>query len=371
MSSRALRIAVIAPVRFPIRRPHAGGLESAVWWEVETLRRRGHEVTLVAVTGSDSVQPGSDFALPALDWPAGSHPTDSTYPPGHAQRSLPALDHALSAIAADAGSFDVIANHCLDALPLWRAPELGVPMVTTLHTPPDRQSAAAHRAAGGAGSIFLSVSEHTRRLWARAGVPSTVLSNGIDPATWPQGPGGDALVWFGRIVPEKAPHLAIEVAQALGRELVIAGRIGDSDYADAQILPRLGAGVRWTGPLAPAQLAHLVGSSAVSLSTPAWAEPFGLVAPEALMCGTPVVSFAVGGVPEVAHGGVGMELVDAGDVGAMATRAESLLARQLTDPTFRRRIRRSAVARFSLERRMDVLIDLLRAISTGPRTLSA
>lgn len=371
MSGTALRIAVIAPVRFPIRRPHAGGLESAVWWEVDALRRRGHEVTLVAVTGSDSVDADSVFALPALEWPAGSHATDSTYPPNHALLSLPALDRALSAIAADAEEFDVISNHCLDALPLRRAPRLGVPMVTTLHTPPYRDAVLAHRAAAGAGSVFLSVSEHTRRAWARAGVPSSVLANGIDLSGWPAGPGGEALVWFGRVVPEKAPHLAIQVARELGRPLVIAGRIGDEEYAATQVLPHLGDDVRYAGALSPRALAELVGASAVALSTPAWAEPFGLVAPEALTCGTPVVSFAVGGVPEVAAGSVGMELAAPGDVAAMAAHADALIRRQRRDPSFRGAVRRSAIARFSLDQRIDVLVDVFRSRAADERPLSA
>ena len=76
-----LRIVVIAPLRFPIRRPHAGGLESAVWNEVAQLRARGHHVTLIAAEGSDGVTGGSAFATPAVTWPADSRPTDDSYPP--------------------------------------------------------------------------------------------------------------------------------------------------------------------------------------------------------------------------------------------------------------------------------------------------
>ena len=152
-------------------------------------------------------------------------------------------------------------------------------------------------------------------------------------------------MWFGRIVPEKAPHLAVEVARRLGRPLTIAGRIGDRDYAAETLFPLLDADVSYVGPLAPSPLAELVGRSAAALSTPAWAEPFGLVAPEALMCGTPVVSFAVGGVPEVAVRTVGMELVPPGDLSAMAERADHLITRSVEDaivPTAHPRERRAS-----------------------------
>lgn len=365
--SSRLRVAVIAPLRFPIRPPHSGGLESAVWSEVAALRARGHDVTMIAVRGSDFVTAGSAFELPNLDWPQGATLTDMTYPVSYEATTVPALERALEAIASESEGFDVVSNHCLHPLPVRLAPLLGTPMVTTLHTPPDAAFVAAHAAAGPDGSTFLSVSEFTRREWAHAGLHSEVLPNGVDPAAWPGGPGGDGIVWFGRIVPEKAPHLAVEVARRLGRRLTIAGRIGDRDYADRVLFPLLGDDVTYTGMLAPTELAALVGASAAALSTPAWAEPFGLVAPEALMCGTPVVSFAVGGVPEVAARSVGMELVAPADVQAMSERTDHLIGRSVEDGTFRHRIRASAVRRFSLDGRIAALEDLFAALAADAR----
>ncbi len=368
MSARqGLRVAVIAPLRFPIRAPHSGGLESAVWSEVAALRERGHDVTLIAVRGSDFVEAGSAFELPKLDWPHGAALTDVTYPVSYEATTVPALQRALEAIVSGPERFDVISNHCLHPLPVRLAPVLKTPMVTTLHTPPDAAFVAAHLATGASGSSFLSVSEFTRREWARAGLHSDVLPNGVDSRAWAEGPGGDGIVWFGRIVPEKAPHLAVDVARRLGRRLTIAGRIGDAEYAKRVLFPRLGDDVTFTGVLPPVELAALVGTSAVSLSTPAWAEPFGLVAPESLMCGTPVVSFGVGGVPEIAAGSIGMELVAQGDVKAMAEGVEHLIRRTAEEPRFRRRIRESAVRRFSLEGRIDALEDRFAELVTESR----
>ncbi|MBD8102952.1 glycosyltransferase [Plantibacter sp. CFBP 8775] len=357
-----LRVVVIAPLRFPIRRPHAGGLESAVWSEVTALRARGHEVTFIGVRGSDFVERGSVFELPELRWPRWSSPDDERYPPGHMTRSVPALRRALEAIAARPGRYDVVSNHCLDALPVELAPELGVPMITTLHTPVDEAVAAAANRAGSDGSRFLAVSEFTKRTWATAGVESEVLLNGIDPDAWRAGRGGDDLVWFGRVVAEKAPHLAVDVARRLGRRLVIAGRVGDPVYAERVLSPLLGRDVRHVGPLDPTRLATLVGRSAAAVSTPAWAEPFGLVAPEALMTGTPVVSFAVGGVPEIAQASVGMQVVAPGDLAAMADRVDGLIRQSELDRGFRASIRASALARFSLDARVGRLEEHFAAL---------
>jgi len=268
--------------------------------------------------------------------------------------SLPALGLALDAVAAHPERYDVVSNHCLDPLPLQRAAQLGIPMVTTLHTPVDLDAVEAHVAAAGDGSQFLSVSTHTKVQWDAAGVPSTLLPNGVDPRAWALGPGGDDLVWFGRIVPEKAPHVAVEVARRLGRRLVIAGRIGDEEYARDVMFPRLGGGVEYAGELAPEPLANLVGRSGLALATPAWAEPFGLVGPEALMCGTPVVGFAVGGVPEIAAATMGMQLVAPGDVDAMTERAAAMLPSG-SDSAFRAVVRETAERRFSLDLRIDAL----------------
>lgn len=355
MARSALRIVVIAPLRFPIRRPHAGGLESAVWNEVQQLKRRGHDVTLIAPEGSDDVESGSPFAIPALEWPDGMRRTDTTYPDSLETRSLPALDAALSTIAADPDRFDVISNHCLHSLPVRRAGELGVPMISTLHTPVDPDVVHAHAAASGMRSRFLAVSEHTRRTWAASGIDATVLPNAVDPLTWLAGAGGDELVWFGRLVPEKAPHVAIEIAERLGRPLVLAGRIGDQSYADEFVRPRLNDRVRYAGELDPTQLARLVGASACSIATPAWEEPFGLVAPESLMCGTPVASFATGGVTEIAVGSIGMTTAAAGDVAGLAAAVEELARRSTSDPAFRIAVHESALARYSLDSRVAAL----------------
>lgn len=361
-SPRTLRIVVIAPLRFPISWPHAGGLESAVWNEVAQLRARGHHVTLIAAEGSDGVTPGTPFATPAVTWPAASRPTDDSYPPSYEALAVPALDRALDLISTHPDAYDVISNHCLHGLPLRRAGELGLPMLSTLHTPVDDDLVAAHAAATGRRSSFLSVSEHTRATWAAAGIESSVLANAVDPDAWPLGPGGPAVVWFGRIVPEKAPHIAIDVAEQLGRPLVIAGRVGDAQYAERHVFPRLNRQIEYAGQLTPGRLAELVGRSACSIATPAWEEPFGLVAPEALMCGTPVASFAAGGVPEIARGSVGMATAAQGDTAELAALAGGLIARSTADPSFRASIRAGAVHRFSLAARIDALEERFHAL---------
>ena len=361
--SRALRIVVLAPLRYPISVPHAGGLESAIWNEVRELRRRGHHVTLAAPEGSDFLeQSPPEFILPAVAWGDSPHLNDVGHPAGYLEVALPALHRALDYISRNSEQFDLIMNHSLQPAPLARAAELGVPVVSTLHTPVLRDLVSANIELERGGSRFIAVSEHTAGEWRRAGIPSVVLSNGIEPDDWPLGQGGDGLVWFGRIVPEKAPHLAIEAAQRLGRPLAIVGRVGDRAYAEREVFSRLGPDVSYLGPLGVPELAAVVGRSACTLVTPVWHEPFGLVIPESLSCGTPVAAFDAGGIGETAARTSGVATVPIGDAAALADAAELAIAEVASGAVTRAEIRASAVAAFSYAHRTGRLESLLRDI---------
>lgn len=364
----SLNIVVIAPLRFPIRQPFAGGLESAVWHEVRLLRDRGHRVTLIATAGSDflgaetSLASADAFILPPVDWGDDPGAADDTYPIGYLETALPALDAALDRVSSSAGSVDIVLNHCLHGLPLERAEGLGIPMISTLHTPVVPDLVEAHGAGSASSSRFLSVSGHTQSVWREAGIDSMVLPNAVDTDRWPEGPGGDGFVWFGRIVPEKGAHLAIDAARLAGRPITLAGRIGDRDYYDREIAPRLGPDAHFRGQLAVPDLADLVGRSACALVTPLWDEPFGLITPEALSCGTPVAAFGRGGVVELAASTRGLEAVGAGDVRALAGAASRLAERQAAEPAFRSAIHRGAVADFSLHSRGARLEGIIESI---------
>jgi glycosyltransferase involved in cell wall biosynthesis len=160
-------------------------------------------------------------------------------------------------------------------------------------------------------------------------------------------------VWFGRITSEKAPHLAVAAAQRAGLPLVIAGPISDAAYFDRSIAPSLGEHVHYVGHLNHDELAHLVGHSAVALVTPAWHEPYGLVVAEAMSCGTPVVAFACGGIPEIMSARSG-RLVCPGDVKAMAAAIPKALSLSRID------VHRHAVARCSANAMVTAYLDLYR-----------
>ena len=200
LTPRPLRIAMIAAPRFPIAEPFSGGLEAQTWQLCDGLRRRGHRVDLFAAEGSDHAHP---ITFPPPDWGVRrSEATDSTMP----RRSITAHQQVFRRIrqhlASYADHYDVIHNQTLQPEPLTFAEGLPVPLVTTLHTPPFPEIADV---IGPGSGEFVAVSEFIAGQWTGLPRPATVIHNGVDPATWRFGPGGDALVWSGRIVPEKAP----------------------------------------------------------------------------------------------------------------------------------------------------------------------
>ncbi|AWB85125.1 glycosyltransferase [Corynebacterium liangguodongii] len=295
-----LRIAFVAPARYPIREPYAGGLEAFCHTMVKALRFEGHHVDLFAAKGSDGHC--AELELPGVNW--GAHPeeaSDTGYPPGEREREDRAFVR-LRRLLVRRG-YDVVHNNSLNPwiFPSEHSPD-HLPMITTLHTPviDDLQRVIAR--AGAEAGEFAAVSHATAGQW-RTPRPIQVIPNGVNVAEWTPGPGGTAAVWFGRLVPEKGPHLAIDACRLLGVPLFLAGRKGDHAYFEAEIAPRLrGGNIRWLGELSHAALRSLVGACAVTVVTPRWEEPFGLVAFESMACGTPVAAFARGGLGELLAG---------------------------------------------------------------------
>lgn len=332
-----MRIVLIGHHVAPVRAPFGGGVESFTWYLGRWLAQRGHDVVAHAPRGSDI--PGVQMRPLDLDVRlSDAARCDVDMPPDDFMAAHHAYQRVMLELAADPDACDIVHSNTLHYLPLLMAATVPTPILTTLHTPPTPWLESALRSLALRGDAQLSaVSPTTQAAWADVvpGVP--VIRNGVDPQAWPAGRGGDAAVWSGRMAPEKAPHLAIDACRRAGRRLVLAGPVIDRAYWRAEVEPRLGPDARWAGHLDHRELATLIGRSAVALMTPAWDEPFGLAAAEAMACGTPVAAFARGGLPDLVGRGGGV-LARPGDVDDLAramTRAAGMDRRRVRDHAVR------------------------------------
>jgi glycosyltransferase involved in cell wall biosynthesis len=310
-----MRVCLIASSRFPVREPYQGGLEAHTATLAARLIARGHQVSLFAAPGSDARLNVEELEVDVFE-PSPAARQDVGAPPRMWMQEHHAyLQLMLELIGTGADRFDVIHNNSLHHLPVAMARAVDVPMISSLHTPPLAWLESA-MALAGSEVTYTAVSDHTARAWSHA-VDARVIRNGIDTDRWAQGPGGNRAVWTGRLVPEKAPHLAIRAAREAGIDLVLAGARLDPGYFEREVAPLLDRHAEYAGHLPSDQLAELVGGSAVAIVSPTWDEPYGLVAAEAMSCGTPVAAFARGAMPEIVSP-AGGRLAAPGDVASLA-----------------------------------------------------
>ena len=340
----SLHVCLVASSRFPVAEPFMGGLEAHTHALATALLRRGHRVSVFAGAGSDPRLDVTALEVARFDSSPAARADVGSRPEQWMQEHHAYLDLMLGLASGRHGHVDVIHNNSLHHLPVAMSRSLPAPVLTTLHTPPIAwlESAAAFAAPD---SQFVAVSDHLAGSWGHV-VRAQTIHNGIDTTTWRPGPGGDRAVWSGRLVAEKAPHEAIDAARRAGVPLDLAGPVHDRAYVEAQVLPRLGDDVRYLGHLAAAELRDLVGRAAVAVVTPDWDEPFGLVAAEALACGTPVAAYDRGALREILTPEVG-RLAPGGDVELLA---EAIREARTLD---RHAARRRAVDHFDVEVMVD------------------
>lgn len=330
-----MKIAVLGHRRFPIKEPFAGGLENFTHTLVTGLEKRGCQVALFA-------HPDSDRSLPLSLEPI----FDTSFCLTYEEESHEAYLNIMDYLSRE--NFDLVHDNSLNYFPIILEDCLTAPLVTTLHTPPIPRllSAIRYRERHGRGR-YISVSQFNGRSWSlKSGFE--VIHNGIDTDifTYSENAIKDRVVWTGRIIPDKGTHLAITAARKAGVDLIIAGAISDRVYWEEQIAPHIGRGVEYVGHLARADLVTLLQSAAVTLCTPVWSEPFGLVVIESLACGTPVVAFNRGAMSEIIDSQTGV-IVPTNDIDAMAEGIKK--ARNLS----RYACRNSVLKHFSLDTMLD------------------
>lgn len=333
---KPLRIAQIAPLYESVPPLLYGGTERVVSYLTEELVRQGHDVTLFA-SGDSNTQ--AKLIAPC-------------------RRSLrldkdcvdPLAPHLvmLERVAQLADRFDVLHFHC-DYLHFPISRRQKYPHVTTLHGRLDlRELAPLYHEFSDMPLVSISDAQRQPLPWANW--QGTVYHGLPDQLHTFREQAGDYLVFVGRISPEKRVDRAIEIARRSGRPLKLAAKIAaaDTPYFEAQIKPLLEKSksfVDFIGEVGGKDKDELLGNAYAMLFPIDWPEPFGLVMIEAMACGTPVIAYRRGSVPEVMDDGVTGFVVECMDEAVKAVERVATLSRKTCRDVFEQRFTAARMAR--------------------------
>ncbi len=202
----------------------------------------------------------------------------------------------ISHLMEQAGDFDLIHNN-YDFLPLSYSRLIKTPMVTTIHGFSSPKIVPVYEAYNS-NNFYVSISDSDRipELDYIATVYNGINRNDFTFQSYPK----DYLLYFGRIHPEKGAYESIQIAKKSGRKLIISGLVQDVEYFETKVKPFLNdKDIVYVGNSGPAERDELMGNAFALLHPISFNEPFGLSVAEAMFCGTPVIAFNRGSMPEL------------------------------------------------------------------------
>jgi glycosyltransferase involved in cell wall biosynthesis len=333
-----MRILLLMDPFIKVPPDHYGGIERVVADLADGLAGRGHDVTLWAAPGSRVSGRIEPFGREG-EWTWWSNTRNTL--------TLAAR------FVAQLGRFDVVHNFGRLA---YVAPILArdVPKVQTYMRTVNPANMATARRLGARRLHYTAVSAAIRDTGVPGGGEWSVIYNCAVPSRYPFVNETDArtapLVFLGRLDRIKGAHHAIAVAQRLQRRLIIAGNISplahEQEYFEREIKPQIDSRlVTYVGPVDDERKRELLGASAAMLMPIEWEEPFPVVLPEAMLCGTPLIAFRRGGVPEgIDHGRTGFLCDTAEEMAALVGRLPEI-DRTLVRAEAERRFSDAAIVR--------------------------
>jgi glycosyltransferase involved in cell wall biosynthesis len=340
-----MKIAQIAPLIESVPPRLYGGTERIVSYLTEELVSQGHDVTLFASGDSITAANLVPCTRTALRLDTRVHDP------------IPHYMLMLDRVRRQAADFDVLHFH-IDFFPFPIFRPIAHKTVTTLHGRQDLPDLLPYYL-GFEDMPLVSISDAQRRPIADANFAATIYhgipANSHTPTFDPR---GGYVAFLGRISPEKGPDRAIQIARSLGIPLKMAAKVDavDAEYFRTVVEPLLGPGVEFIGEINEQQKTEFLGEALALLFPIDWPEPFGLTMIEAMACGTPVLAFRHGSVPEIIDPGVTGIVVDGMDAAAAALPQVIALDR--------RKVRARFEERFSAERMSRDYVKLYQTLLT-------
>ena len=348
-----MRIAQIAPLAESVPPKLYGGTERVVAWLVDELVELGHDVTLFA---------SGDSRTRAKLHPVWPRALRLSRPAADPNAALALL---LEAMSQQAGDFDVVHAH-IDWLHLPLLTRCGATFLTTIHNRLDLPG-LPDVLKTFPGACFVSISDSQRQPLKHANWCGTV-HHGLPVNQFrPSFEQGSYLAFLGRLTADKGPDAAIRIARAAGMPLRIAAKIprAETGYFKRHIEPELdGKSVQLVGEVDERSKQPFLSQAAALLFPIDWPEPFGLVMIEAMACGTPVIAYRAGSVPEVIEPGVTGFIVDNESEAVQAVKDLALIERREVRARFEERFTATRMAK-AYELHYEQLVQRSRKISTA------
>ncbi|MDD5110463.1 MAG: glycosyltransferase family 4 protein [Patescibacteria group bacterium] len=335
------KIAVIAPLFLRIPPKKQGGTEWVVYHQCNGLVSRGYDVTLLAVAGTKT----KAKLVPIMPKPVTEYPITLSGMEASRRLRLEMTSIGLIGARLMSGDYDLAFSHARGGetlLPLLHC--LKLPVVTVLHLPVFAEYAELMKKFN---APLVSISNTQRKKFSRLNYVGTVY-NCVDTDIFTFNPKPDDYLLMVTTIGEHKNTLdGILAARIARRRLIIAGKIRDQKYFKEKIKPHIdGKRVTYQGEIGLQEKIKLYRNAAALLFPVVWEEPFGLVMIEALSCGTPVLGYRSGAVPEV---------VTNGKTGFVTARSPAALAAAIKkiDRIDRAACRRDTERRFSIEKMID------------------
>ena len=337
MQPESMKIALISPIAWRTPPRHYGPWENVTSLLCECLVKRGVDVTLFA-TG-DSVTSAKLCSVCQCGYEENKTMDAKVWECLH-----------LSEVFEKADEFDLIHNN-FDFLPLTYSKLVKTPVVTTIHgfssskiiTEYEKYNKNTH---------YVSISNSDRS--DKLKYTDTVY-HGLNLSEFTyKDKVGDYLLFFGRIHKDKGAKEAIQIAKSFGKRMIMAGIIQDQDYFEAEVSPHLGKNISFIGSVGPKDRDELLGSAYALLHPINFNEPFGLSVVETMACGTPVVAFNKGSMPE---------LIEQGKNGFIVSNIEEAVKALRKIPQIdRKACRKTVEEKFTVERMADNYIKVYKKV---------
>lgn len=291
-----MKILQLCPLWFPVSKNAPGGIETFLAQLILALAEMRCETTIIAA-GDSRTAAGLLPVVPQNIYEQMKVGTAREYIYYEQQQLQLTIKHAVD--------FDIVHSHIgPGAFVLSGMAELQTRVLHTIHSPvyEDLQWFVSQNH----GIYFSTVSEfQARKLRQHGAKHCYTIPNGIDTAAFTFKPeDSESLLYIGRIEREKGPDTAVKVARSLGLPLILAGPIVQHDFFKLSVEPFLNGQIQYVGLVDHNKKNKLLGSAGCVLMPSRWAEPFGIVAIEAMACGTPVVALDNGALSEIVEPGL-------------------------------------------------------------------